>query len=214
MQLFLEDAYEATGYRLDADSTAALRCGRSGDQRRRQLQKRAVSGGATRQALVRASRSEPRRPMRRASDTLFPFPCTTQPYLSPMALLGQCPTQRGEVPLRLWLVQGGWGDDDAEAVPLNAHYDAEAYGGYSESTRRNLARVDERCIDFDLLEDLVVHIDATADEGAVLIFLPGAALAAHGLHVGPWDWLCQRIVAFADQIAVRRVWNSQAGEAR
>ena len=71
--------------------------------------------------------------------------------------------------------QGGWGDDEADAGPLNKHYDAELYQSYSSATRRNLARVDEWRIDFDLLEDLVKHIDATYEEGAILVFLPGQA---------------------------------------
>lgn len=57
--------------------------------------------------------------------------------------------------------------------PLNPHFDAETYQEYSQSTRRNLARLDENRIDFDLLEELVGHIDADYDEGAVLVFLPG-----------------------------------------
>ena len=71
-------------------------------------------------------------------------------------------------------MQAGWGDEGADVGPLNPHYDADAYQDYSLSARRNLARVDENRIDFDLLEELVGHIDAGYDEGAVLVFLPGA----------------------------------------
>ena len=70
-------------------------------------------------------------------------------------------------------MQAGWGDEGADVGPLNPHYDADTYQDYSQSTRRNLARVDENRIDFDLLEELVGHIDASYDDGAVLVFLPG-----------------------------------------
>ncbi len=63
--------------------------------------------------------------------------------------------------------------------PLNPHYDADLYQDYSQSVRRNLARVDENRIDFDLLEELVGHIDASYDEGAVLVFLPGECHLSH-----------------------------------
>lgn len=70
-------------------------------------------------------------------------------------------------------VQAGWGDEGADVGPLNPHFIPEAYQEYSQSTRRNLARVDENRIDFDLLEELVGHIDGGYDEGAILVFLPG-----------------------------------------
>ena len=70
-------------------------------------------------------------------------------------------------------VQAGWGDDEADAAPLNPAYDAARYGQYGPSTRRNLARVDENRIDYDLLEELVAHIHASCEEGAILVFLPG-----------------------------------------
>lgn len=41
------------------------------------------------------------------------------------------------------------------------------------SVRRNLARVDEERIDYELLEVLLRHIDETTEPGAVLVFLPG-----------------------------------------
>jgi HrpA-like RNA helicase len=72
------------------------------------------------------------------------------------------------------LVKEGWGDDAAlQTAALNRHYDASLYEGYPKHVRVNLARVDESAIDFDLLEDLVRHIDKTQDEGAILVFLPG-----------------------------------------
>lgn len=33
-------------------------------------------------------------------------------------------------------------------------------------------RLNEDVIDYDLLEDLVCHVDETCDEGAILVFLP------------------------------------------
>ncbi|CAK0787622.1 hypothetical protein CVIRNUC_010844 [Coccomyxa viridis] len=116
-QHFLEDAYELTGYRLDADSPCAMR-DRGQRDRRRQLEK-AVSQGN--KAVVKA----------------------------------------------------GWGDEGADAGALNPHFDAEAYQEYSQATRRNLARLDENRIDLDLLEELVGFIDASYEEGAILVFLPG-----------------------------------------
>lgn len=44
---------------------------------------------------------------------------------------------------------------------------------------RNVALLDEGRLDFDLLEALVAHIDASqaGQEGAILVFLPGGAPA-------------------------------------
>ena len=39
--------------------------------------------------------------------------------------------------------------------------------------RRNLARLDEIRIDYDLIEALISHLHAASDDGAVLVFLPG-----------------------------------------
>lgn len=72
-------------------------------------------------------------------------------------------------------MQAGWGDEGADAGALNPHFDAEAYQEYSQATRRNLARLDENRIDLDLLEELVGFIDASYEEGAILVFLPGWA---------------------------------------
>ena len=69
--------------------------------------------------------------------------------------------------------QAGWGDEGADVGPLNPHFDTEACQDYSLAARRNLARVDENRIDFDLLEELIGHIDASYEEGAILVFLPG-----------------------------------------
>ncbi|KAG2435548.1 hypothetical protein HYH02_011842 [Chlamydomonas schloesseri] len=72
------------------------------------------------------------------------------------------------------LVSRGFGDDEALSAPLNPDYDPEAYStDVPVFVRRNLARVDEHRIDYDLLEALLGHIDAASEPGAVLVFLPG-----------------------------------------
>ncbi len=44
----------------------------------------------------------------------------------------------------------------------------------AQAVRRNLARVNEEAIDFDLLEELLAHVhDDPQHDGAVLVFLPG-----------------------------------------
>ena len=45
----------------------------------------------------------------------------------------------------------------------------------AQVTRRNLTRVNEDAIDYDLLEELVAFIDdqLAAQDGAILVFLPG-----------------------------------------
>ena len=48
--------------------------------------------------------------------------------------------------------------------------------GSAVPARANLGRLAEAAIDFELLETVVLHIDATQPEGAVLVFLPGAPL--------------------------------------
>ncbi|GMH06760.1 hypothetical protein Nepgr_008600 [Nepenthes gracilis] len=57
----------------------------------------------------------------------------------------------------------------------NQHYIPTAYQAYSEQTRLNLKRLNEDVIDYDLLEDLVCHIDETYGDGAILVFLPGVS---------------------------------------
>ena len=86
-------------------------------------------------------------------------------------------------------MQAGWGDEGADVGPLNPHYNADAYQDYSQSTRRNLARVDENRIDFDLLEELVGHIDASYDDGAVLVFLPGKPQLVQAAYTSNWVFL-------------------------
>lgn len=75
--------------------------------------------------------------------------------------------------------QAGWGDDEADLGPLNRRYNPELYEGYSEGTRRNLARLAEAAVDLELVEAAVLHVDATHGEGAILVFLPGALLVWH-----------------------------------
>ena len=71
------------------------------------------------------------------------------------------------------LIREGWGDDGAGGVALNRHYDPDLYTEQPSFVRANLRRLDESAIDFDLLEELVLHIDRTEEEGAILVFLPG-----------------------------------------
>ncbi len=72
-------------------------------------------------------------------------------------------------------LQAGWGDDARDPLesPLNPHFSQEELSQYSSSTQRNIARLDEDRIDFDLLEELVTYIDQEYGEGAILVFLPG-----------------------------------------
>lgn len=71
------------------------------------------------------------------------------------------------------LLEAGWGDDEKDGACLNRNYDPEVYANYPMAVRRNLARVDESAIDFDLLEDLVAHVHEHEADGAILVFLPG-----------------------------------------
>ncbi|KAL9451593.1 hypothetical protein AB3S75_013205 [Citrus x aurantiifolia] len=97
------------------------------------------------------------------------------------------------------LVLSGWGDDSLLSEEyINPYYDPSDYGSYSEQTQQNLKRLNEDVIDYDLLEDLVCHVDETCGEGAILVFLPGVAeihilldrLAASYRFGGPSsDWL-------------------------
>ncbi|EFJ19934.1 hypothetical protein SELMODRAFT_177444 [Selaginella moellendorffii] len=72
------------------------------------------------------------------------------------------------------LARMGWGDDQIlESRPVNPLYEESLYRKYSENTRKNLANVNEDVIDYELLEDLIMHINETGDPGALLVFLPG-----------------------------------------
>jgi hypothetical protein len=152
-------------YRLDADSPAALR--NTGQRERRRQLEGAVSQG--RQSMVKV-----------LACCLFWLVCTvctlqtcqdygiTQACCHKAEKAGRAASMHALLP-----DQAGWGDDEADAGPLNPHYDAGRYGHLSAPARRNLARVDENRIDYDLLEELIGHIDATCEEGAILAFLPG-----------------------------------------
>ncbi|KAF4374954.1 hypothetical protein G4B88_004705 [Cannabis sativa] len=109
------------------------------------------------------------------------------------------------------LVMQAWGDDTILSEErVNPYYVPESYHSYSEQTQQNLKRLNEDFIDYDLLEDLVCHIDETCSEGAILVFLPGVfeinmlvdMLAASYRFGGPSsDWILplHSSVASADQ---------------
>ncbi|GMP39365.1 hypothetical protein CsSME_00010233 [Camellia sinensis var. sinensis] len=74
------------------------------------------------------------------------------------------------------LVLSGWGDESILFEDsINPYYIPSAYQTYSDQTRKNLRRLNEDVIDYDLLEDLVHYIDETHPEGAILVFLPGVS---------------------------------------
>jgi ATP-dependent RNA helicase DHX29 len=74
------------------------------------------------------------------------------------------------------LVNSGWGDETKLEQELrNPLFDIDLYHSFSEKTRINLERVNEDVIDYELLEDLIIHIDEDCEAGAVLVFLPGMA---------------------------------------
>ncbi|XP_018457664.2 LOW QUALITY PROTEIN: DExH-box ATP-dependent RNA helicase DExH7, chloroplastic [Raphanus sativus] len=97
------------------------------------------------------------------------------------------------------LVLTGWGDDYLLSEDcLNPFYVSSNYNSYSDQTQQNLKRLNEDAIDFELLEELICHIDDTCNEGAILVFLPGVSeihmlldrLAASYRFRGPSaDWL-------------------------
>ena len=72
------------------------------------------------------------------------------------------------------MLREGWGDDaKIQDKVLNKFYDPDALAGYARFVHTNIERVDETAIDFELLDDLIRHIDSTEGEGAILVFLPG-----------------------------------------
>lgn len=74
------------------------------------------------------------------------------------------------------LVLSAWGDDSQLSEDcVNPHYISTSYQTYSEQTQKNLKRLNEEIIDYDLLEDLICYVDETCGEGAILIFLPGVS---------------------------------------
>ncbi|CAN8244837.1 unnamed protein product [Cochlearia groenlandica] len=97
------------------------------------------------------------------------------------------------------LVLAGWGDDYLLSEDcLNPCYISSNYNSYSDRTQQNLKRLNEDAIDYELLEELICHIDDTCNEGAILVFLPGVSeiymlldrLAASYRFRGPSaDWL-------------------------
>ncbi|KAL6297594.1 hypothetical protein ACE6H2_005736 [Prunus campanulata] len=74
------------------------------------------------------------------------------------------------------LVLSAWGDDSLLSEEnINPYYIPDSYQLYKEQTRQNLKRLNEDVIDYDLLEDLVCHVDETCGEGSILVFLPGVS---------------------------------------
>lgn len=74
------------------------------------------------------------------------------------------------------LVISAWGDESVLSKGnTNPYYVPENYQTYSEQTQQNLKKLNEDVIDYDLLEDLICHVDETYPEGAILVFLPGVA---------------------------------------
>uniref|UniRef100_A0A6N2M934 RNA helicase n=1 Tax=Salix viminalis TaxID=40686 RepID=A0A6N2M934_SALVM len=74
------------------------------------------------------------------------------------------------------LVLSAWGDDSQLSEEfINPHYVSTSYQTYSEQTQKNLKRLNEDVIDYDLLEDLSAMLSETCGEGAILIFLPGVS---------------------------------------
>lgn len=93
---------------------------------------------------------------------------------------------------------------------MNPYYDPSLYQAYSEQTRLNLRKLNEDVIDYDLLEDLVCHIDENSGDGAILVFLPGvseiyrlhdklAASFRFGAESSEWLLPLHSSVAAADQ---------------
>ncbi|KAK6945466.1 Helicase-associated domain, partial [Dillenia turbinata] len=97
------------------------------------------------------------------------------------------------------LVLSGWGDETLLSEDyINQYYDPSSYQSYSEQTRKNLRRLNEDVIDYDLVEELVYHIDDTCADGAILIFLPGVSeinmlldklAASYRFGGGSSDWI-------------------------
>ena len=110
--------------------------------------------------------------------------------------------------------QAGWGDDEADSQPLNPHYNASRYDHYSRTTRTSLALVDEARIDYDLLEQLLVHLHSSQDVGAFLVFLPGMGeisvlrdrLSANRILAGSGEW----IIPLHSSVAPAAQWKAFA----
>ncbi|XP_076959181.1 DExH-box ATP-dependent RNA helicase DExH7, chloroplastic-like [Bidens hawaiensis] len=99
---------------------------------------------------------------------------------SPASLRSDMPKQKGAVVDnhrgKKNLVLSAWGDEPVLFKGYsNPYYVAENYQSYSEQTQQNLKKLNEDVIDFDLLEDLICHVDETYPDGAILVFLPGVS---------------------------------------
>ncbi|KAK4491261.1 hypothetical protein RD792_001997 [Penstemon davidsonii] len=98
------------------------------------------------------------------------------------------------------LVLSGWGDESVLSEEIiNPYYIPSNYLNYSEQTRQNLRNSNEDIINYDLLEDLVCHIDDTYAEGAILVFLP----VGHGVA---------EINLLQDQLAASRQFGGLSSE--
>ncbi|CAL0330726.1 unnamed protein product [Lupinus luteus] len=85
---------------------------------------------------------------------------------------GTVTNSRGKKSLAL----SAWGDEFMLSEEnINPHFVTSYYQSYSEQAQKNLKRLNEDVIDYDLLEDLICFIDDTCDEGAILVFLPGVS---------------------------------------
>ena len=69
--------------------------------------------------------------------------------------------------------QDSWGIDSVWTGTENPDYDPESYPSCSDLTHRNLSRLDESVIDYDLIERLLERVDEETGSGSVLVFLPG-----------------------------------------
>jgi hypothetical protein len=175
-QLFLEEVYDMTGYRLAPDAPAALKHrGKKGAE----LYKKQTLPGEGAAALGCITTS--------AAWCCLVLPvlpgaawcclcCLVLPGAACAALCCLCccacwPTFSHHAPhhaalppgnqAKQSLIKSGWGDDEADLGPLNPHYEAELYDDLADHVRRNLARLDEEAIDMDLLEEVVYYIDTT-----------------------------------------------------
>ncbi|KVH88553.1 Helicase, C-terminal, partial [Cynara cardunculus var. scolymus] len=99
---------------------------------------------------------------------------------SPASLRSDTPKQKGAAVDnhrgKKNLVLSAWGDESVLSKGYtNPYYVPENYQAYSEQTQQNLKKLNEDVIDYDLLEDLICHIDETYPGGAILVFLPGVS---------------------------------------
>ncbi|KAL8151665.1 hypothetical protein V2J09_021473 [Rumex salicifolius] len=98
------------------------------------------------------------------------------------------------------LILSSWGDDTVLSEECyNPNYIPSTYESFSEQTRINLRKLNEDMIDYDLIDDLVCHIDETCDKGAILVFLPLAASRRFSGESAEWLLPLHSSVAAADQ---------------